>query len=60
MQTLYLQVPKEEVEVVNNLGALWNSVYNRWYITYEMDYTPFIDWMSPEVLALCKQYSKSQ
>jgi hypothetical protein len=60
MQTLYLQVPKEEVEVVNNLGALWNSVYNRWYITYEMDYTPFIDWMSLEVLALCKQYSKGQ
>ena len=60
MQTLFLQVPKEDVEIVNNLGALWNSVYNKWYITYEMDYIPFEGWMSPEVLALCKQYSKSQ
>jgi len=60
MQTLFLQPTKEDAEIVNNLGALWDSVYNKWYITYDMDYTPFVNWMSPEVLALCKQYSKSQ
>jgi len=60
MQTLFLQPTKEDAEIVNNLGALWDSVYNKWYITYDMDYTPFVNWMSPEILSLCKQYSKSQ
>lgn len=44
-KTVFLNVPYREKDLAKNLGAKWNAVVKKWYITSNHDLAKFYRWM---------------
>jgi 5-methylcytosine-specific restriction endonuclease McrA len=44
MKKIYLNVPYSEKEDAKNLGARWEPSVKKWYVSSEIDLTPFRRW----------------
>ena len=44
---LYLTVPYKDYELVNNMGALFDNRFKKWFVVRREDYKKFAEWIDP-------------
>jgi hypothetical protein len=46
---IYLNVPYAQKDAVKALGARWDAINKKWYVSSDLDMTPFKQWQSETI-----------